>query len=506
MKIAIIGGGVSGLSALWVLDGHTDHEVHIYEKADWWGGHAHTVEFQQAGKQKCEIDTAFIAINQRNYPNFYRFLQQAKVQLCKTDMSFSFSRDRGAFEWASTNLSSLFCQLSNLYKPRIYRMMWDIFRFNLFAVDLLSEKNAAAGLSIGEYLNKEGYSQTFKEDYLLPLTAGIWSVPPEKVALDFPAIALVNFFHNHQLLQLWGKPAWLTIKGGSKNYVERIIQHVNPARLHLNAAVAQVQQVESGVLVRVAGGADSLFDKVIIATHSDQAVRLLGEHITDDEKRILGACTWSANEAVVHYDEELLPVRKKAWTAWNYMTSTAPVALKHERITTASDVDAIAITFNMNLLQDLPVEKHGRILVTLNPPIEPNPAKTLSRWVYHHPQLTPSLLRAQEELPSIQGKRGLYFVGAYQENGFHECGWTSGMEVAYRPEFGLKRKPWEIARVDATTTRRSGLETVLRGVVGGTDVWIKLLAEWLSWLWLVHLSLLKLYVGQPSGVKAYKSA
>ncbi|OCF43079.1 amine oxidase [Kwoniella heveanensis CBS 569] len=499
MRVAIIGGGVAGLSSLWTLNGYSDHEVHIYEKADWWGGHAHTVEFQQPGKEKCDIDTSTailqIAINSRNYPNFYKFLRDSSIDLIKTTMSFSLSRDKGAFEWASDDLWALFCQSSNFFKPQIYRMMWDIFRFNLFATDFLSETGEAESMSIGEYLDREGYSKAFKEDYLLPLTAGIWSIPPEKVALDFPSMALIRFFHNHQMLQLWGKPDWLTVKGGSKTYVEQIIKQIDPSRLHLNVGVTHVKPVEGGVWITTEDGRRELFDKVIIATHTDQAVQLLGENISPDERRLLGDCQWSANEAVVHYDEDLMPTRKRAWTAWNYLTSTVPVTPSHESKTTASDVSAIAITFNLNILQSLPVWKHGQILVTLNPPVQPAASKTLSRWTYHHPELTPALLRAQKELPAIQGKRGIYFAGAWTGYGFHEDGWTAGMEIAYRPEFGLAEKPWEIMRVSGRGVQLGRIERNLRFVVGTVDWGVKSILVWIMWTLNLYLSILRSVFG-----------
>ncbi|WVQ85126.1 hypothetical protein IAT38_007291 [Cryptococcus sp. DSM 104549] len=511
MKVAIIGGGVGGLSSLWTLSEFSEHDVHIYERDDWWGGHAHTVEFQRPGKDKCEIDTlggltkdnpailafdsAFIAINSKNYPNFYRFIQDSAVDLIKTTMSFSLSRDLGAFEWASNDLTALFCQGANVFKPRVYRMMWDIFRFHIFAKDLLSEEGESEELSIGEYLDREGYSQSFKEDYLLPLTAGIWSIPPEKVALDFPAMALVRFFHNHQMLQLWGKPSWLTVKGGSKRYVDKIIKKIPSEKLHLKTGIEKVTPLsDGGVLVREASGVEVRYDKVIMATHTDQAVRLLGESISPEEKSVLSGCEWSANEAVVHYDEALMPVRKRAWTAWNYLTSTRPIPQSLESKTTASDVSTISITFNLNILQGLPVAKHGLIFVTLNPPTQPDPAKTLSRWVYHHPTLTNALLRAQKELPTIQGKRGLYFVGAWTGYGFHEDGWRAGMEVCYRPEFGLTKRPWELMRMDARALKRETGEGVLRPIIGGIDWGCKGVWAWATWTIGLYLSVIRTVV------------
>ncbi|UOH84746.1 hypothetical protein LQV05_001559 [Cryptococcus neoformans] len=455
LRVAIVGGGAGGLSALW------------------------------------------IAINSKNYPNFYRFVLDHSVELIKTTMSFSLSRDRGAFEWASNDLWSLFCQGSNFFKPRVYRMMWDIFRFHIFAKDLLSEKGESEQLSIGEYLDREGYSQSFKEDYLLPLTAGIWSIPPEKVALDFPAMALVRFFHNHQMLQLWGKPSWLTVKGGSEmrcaesicftdrsKYVEKVIEQIPKEKLHLGEGVqAVIPQTDGSFIVREVSGKEERYDKVILATHTDQAVSLLGENISLEEKAVLGGCEWSANEAVVHYDEELMPTRKKAWTAWNYLTSTKPISPSHESKTSVSAVNTISITFDLNVLQSLPVSKHGHIFVTLNPPTPPTPSKTLSRWIYHHPTLTPALLRAQQQLPSIQGVRGLYFVGAWTGYGFHEDGWRAGMEVAYRPEFGvpLHKRPWEVRRVDGRDVKKEMGEWALRPVIGTVDWGVKGLVTWASW-------------------------
>ncbi|OWZ79075.1 amine oxidase [Cryptococcus neoformans Bt85] len=499
LRVAIVGGGAGGLSALWVLNNFSPNEVHIYEKEDWWGGHAHTVEFQQPGKEKCEIDTAFIAINSKNYPNFYRFVLDHSVELIKTTMSFSLSRDRGAFEWASNDLWSLFCQGSNFFKPRVYRMMWDIFRFHIFAKDLLSEKGESEHLSIGEYLDREGYSQSFKEDYLLPLTAGIWSIPPEKVALDFPAIALVRFFHNHQMLQLWGKPSWLTVKGGSSKYVEKVIEQIPKEKLHLSEGVqAVIPQTDGSFIVREVSGKEERYDKVILATHTDQAVSLLGENISLEEKAVLGGCEWSANEAVVHYDEELMPTRKKAWTAWNYLTSTKPISPSHESKTSASAVNTISITFDLNVLQSLPDSKHGHIFVTLNPPTPPTPSKTLSRWIYHHPTLTPALLRAQQQLPSIQGVRGLYFVGAWTGYGFHEDGWRAGMEVAYRPEFGvpLHKRPWEVRRVDGRDVKKEMGEWALRPVIGTVDLGVKGLVTWANWTLGLYMSAIHVIAGR----------
>ncbi|WVQ76932.1 hypothetical protein IAR50_006611 [Cryptococcus sp. DSM 104548] len=505
MKIAIIGGGVSGLSALWILNDCTPHEVHIYEKDSWWGGHAHTVEFQQPGKEPCQIDTAFIAINAKNYPNFYRFITATSyaVDLIKTTMSFSLSRDAGAFEWASTGFWGLFCQGGNLLKPRVYRMMWDIFRFHIFAKDFLSSPSPSdEGLSIGEYLDREYYSQAFKEDYLLPLTAGIWSIPPDKVALDFPALALIRFFHNHQMLQLWGRPAWLTVKGGSARYVDKIVQRMEQKgkeRLHLGLGVERVMPRGDGKFVVVEEGKRKVvYDKVILATHTDQAVQLLGEHISPEEREVLGGCEWSANEAVVHYDEALMPVRKSAWTAWNYLTSTTNAVVPgHESKTTASDVSTISITFDLNVLQSLPVAQHGDVFVTLNPPIQPHPSKTLSRWVYHHPLLTPSLLSAQKKLPLIQGIRGLYFAGAWTGYGFHEDGWRTGMDIAYRPEFGVpvSKRPWEVVRVDGRDIKREAGEWLLRPLVGGLDGAFKSVAGWMWWSAGVYVSVIRRVFG-----------
>ncbi|WWC57749.1 uncharacterized protein I303_100283 [Kwoniella dejecticola CBS 10117] len=500
MRIAIVGGGVAGLSALWELSQHSDHNVHIYEKADWWGGHAHTVEFQRPGKEKCDIDTAFIAINEKNYPNFYKFLIDSGIEIVKTTMSFSLSRDRGKFEWASDDLWALFCQGSNIFKHRVYRMMWDILRFNLFAVDFLSVKGEAEEMSIGEYLDKEGYSQAFKEDYLLPLTAGIWSIPPEKVALDFPAMALIRFFHNHQLLQLWGKPAWLTIKGGSKTYVEYIIRQMDPAKLHLGIGIENIRNTQDGVCVVTDQGQEEVFDKVILATHTDQTVQILGSDISAEEKALLGNCHWSANQCVVHYDESLMPVRKKAWTAWNYLTSTSYIHPDHESKTSASDVSSISITFNLNILQSLPLSKHGQVLVTLNPPIQPAEDKVISRWTYHHPELTPSLLIAQQNLETIQGKRGIYFGGAWTGYGFHEDGWRSGLEIVHRPEFGLNKTPGDIKYVHARDVQTSAVERGLRMIVGLSDRVGKFTLTWIVWMFLFWISVLRRILGETGTI------
>ncbi|KAK4688090.1 uncharacterized protein P7C73_g2028, partial [Tremellales sp. Uapishka_1] len=437
MRVAIVGSGVSGLSALWLLNEYSDHQVNIYEKGDYVGGHTHTVEFSREGKEPCDVDTGFIVLNPPTYPNLLRFLKHLHIPLLKTEMTFAISRDQGVFEWAGEGLGGVFCQLGNVFNPRLYRMIFDILRFNLFALDLLKSEEGKVGreLSIGEYLDREGYGDGFKEDYLLPMTAAIWSTPADKAALDFPALTLIRFFHNHHLLQLTGKPKWLTVKGGSKKYVDAVLSKLPRENLHLNTEIVSVSSHAEGVTLEEASGVRHVYDHVILATHSDTTLDMLrrGGGVTSEEEKILSPCQWSTNEAVLHWDEKLMPIRRRAYSAWNYLTSTSAPASKPK--TTSSNVDTVSLTYDMNILQHLPEEKHGLVLVTLNPITPVDESKVIGKWTYHHPMFSNQSVAAQKLLPTIQNTRNISYGGAWTSYGFHEDGFTSGMRIATSAPF-----------------------------------------------------------------------
>ncbi|KAI0059599.1 FAD/NAD(P)-binding domain-containing protein [Artomyces pyxidatus] len=447
MRVAVVGSGVSGLAATWHLNEYTEHEVHLYEADGRPGGHANTVTASQPGKTPVDVDT-YIVFNPTTYPNFLRFLRlHPDIEILKTEMTFSVSRDAGAFEWAGDGLRAVFCQPLRVFDPGMWRMLYDVLRFNACARSLLAEEDfEGKELSIGAYLEREGYSAGFRDDYILPMTAAVWSTPPDLCALDFPAKTLIRFFHNHHLLQIIGKPSWLTIAGGSKKYVNAILSKLPSSYLRLNTPVRSVHSNQDGgktsVILHTEAGETVVYDHVIFACHSDQALKIIeaGEGgATDDEKRILGRFGWSRNEVVLHSDESFMPRSRLAWSCWNYLTTSGTGPDGTERANSSqvslpcSDYPLprlIGSSDYMNGLQHISVAKHGLLLATLNPLSQPAPEKTLARFRYDHPILTGDAVRMQAEMPKIQNVRGLSFAGAWMRYGFHEDGFAAGLRAA----------------------------------------------------------------------------
>ncbi|KAG8864078.1 hypothetical protein FRB96_006951 [Tulasnella sp. 330] len=327
MRVAVVGSGVSGLAATWLLNEYSDHEVHVFEADDRVGGHAETVLFERAGKESVDVDRGFSVFNLSTYPNFSRFLQFCDIPMHGTAMSFSFSRDKGALEWSGKRPWSLFCQPSNLFRIGMWRMIWDIIRFNALASRAVRNPKELDSLSLGTWLQRHSFSHEFVHDYLLPITASIWSTPPDTCALEFPAHAHFRFMHNHHFLQLTNKPPWMSIKGGSKLYVDRIISKLPAEQLHLCTPIDSVTPSLDGsnVLLTTVSGETAEFDHVLLATHTDISLQILknGKHgATGMEEKVLGAFQWSRNRVVVHHDEKLMPLRKSAWSCWNFVTTT----------------------------------------------------------------------------------------------------------------------------------------------------------------------------------------
>ncbi|TRM60581.1 hypothetical protein BD626DRAFT_407170 [Schizophyllum amplum] len=436
MKVAIVGSGVSGLGATWLLNEYSGHQVHLYESDDRPGGHANTVRFYKQGQQPSEgvdVDTGFIVFNPTTYPNFLQFLRLFQsINILPTEMTFSVSRDNGAFEWAGNNLMTVFCQPKRLLDPDMWRLLYDVLRFNACARRILSDEAVSESTSIGDYLKRERYSGSFTNNYLIPMTAAIWSTPPDKCATDFPARTLIRFMRNHHLLQVTGKPKWLTIQGGSINYVKQILSKLPADQLHLSTPVQSIRSLpESRVELRTAAGAVEIYDRVIMACHSDTARSILEAGgaaeeggITARERDILGIFKWNKNECILHHDERLMPRSKPAWSCWNYLTSSVVdadgnvlpneprISLRHERPPAH------------------PPAKYGPVLVTLNSPFEPAAEKVVGRWKYEHPVLDAQAVRAQKLLKLIQGTRSIWYAGAYTKYGFHEDGFASGLAAA----------------------------------------------------------------------------
>ncbi|SCZ98301.1 BZ3500_MvSof-1268-A1-R1_Chr3-2g06281 [Microbotryum saponariae] len=427
MKIAVVGSGTSGLGATWLLNEHSKHEVHLFEADPRPGGHANTVRYKNPlGDDYINVDTGFIVFNTVTYPNFLAFLLETGVPYLSSDMSFSVSRDRGLFEWAGASPAALFAQPLNLLNPSHWRMVWDILRFNVGALEVLQRGDRGdRGESIGDYLARERYSQTFIDNYLLPMTAAIWSTPPDKAALDFPALTLIRFMHNHHLMQILDRPTWLTVENGSHSYVNRILNRLDPAKYHQGRRIESVRTggKEGKVVLKDSEGNETDWDHVIFACHADTTLKILekGEGITEEEKRILSGFEFSKNRAVLHSDPELMPQRRIAWSAWNYLTASDGPKL---------NVNSVALTYWMNLLQSIPEAIYGPVLVTLNPPFEPRKEHKFAEWDYEHPLFSEKSVRSQDELKKIQNKRGITFAGAWTKYGFHEDGLTSGLRIA----------------------------------------------------------------------------
>jgi uncharacterized protein len=410
MRISIIGTGISGMLAAHLL--HRDHEITVFEAADYIGGHTNTVEIQIAGRGYA-IDTGFIVFNEWTYPNFIQLLNQLGVESQASDMSFSVMCERTGLEYNGTSLNTLFAQRRNLLRPSFYRMIRDILRFNRESLSLLDQPEP--GPSLGLYLADNHYSREFIDHYIVPMGAAIWSASHETM-WRFPARYLAQFFKNHGMLSVDKRPTWRVIRGGSQRYAEKLIQPFSH-RIHLNSPVESIGRFPDYVEIRVKMDRRDYralrFDHVIIATHSDQALSLLADP-SPAEKELLGAIHYQENEAVLHTDATLLPKRKLAWAAWNYHLLGA-------------QPDRAVLTYHMNKLQSLtaPCE----FCVTLNHSRAINPATILRRITYHHPVYSPEAVAAQRRHGEINGVNRTSYCGAYWGFGFHEDGVNSALAV-----------------------------------------------------------------------------
>ncbi|KAI9593421.1 hypothetical protein BDF19DRAFT_448695 [Syncephalis fuscata] len=398
-RVAVVGSGITGLAAAWLLKTHSPHQVVLYEAADRLGGHANTVDYtppsaalktydapENAGElESCPVDTGFIVYNRVTYPNMIRLFAHLQVPVRNSDMSFAVSRNCGELEWSGTNAGTVFCQSRNLVLPE-------------------SEKQ----MGIGDWLGLRGYSNGFIDDYLMPMTASVWSTPADVCAKDFPAWTLARFLHNHRLLQLLDRPQWMTVAGGSREYVQRISADLD--EVHLNCAVESVQRTDDGrVLVTDSQGRQAYYD------HS---LRILGESATGAERKELKNFRFERNRAVLHCDQDLMPTRVNAWSAWNYLS-----------LDVGKTDTVMSLTYWMNRLQSLDPAKHGQIFVTVNPPHEPREGTVSGEWDYEHPVYTIESVAAQKRLRNLPYDR-ISFCGAWSGYGFHEDGLRSGMAAA----------------------------------------------------------------------------
>ncbi len=410
-NIAIIGSGISGLTAAYLLS--KKYQVTVFEKNAVIGGHTATVDVN-IGQQDYAIDTGFIVFNNKTYPNFLALLDEIGVEKQPTEMSFSVHNCQTGLEYNGHNLDTLFAQRRNIFRPKFWLLIREILRFNKLCKQIYQLNKFKKEMTLGEFLTAHGFSSFFSEHYILPMGAAIWSSSlVEMEAFEFQFF--VKFFYNHGLLNIQDRPQWYVIPGGSRNYLAPLCQRFDK-NIQVNADINSIQRKQAGVVIRFNDGSEQHFDDVVLACHSDQALALLAD-ASEEEEKLLSAMPYKANSVVLHTDTSLLPKRKKAWASWNYQLGTNRQA-------------SASVTYNMNILQGLNSEH--TFCVTLNQKQAVAQDKILREFTYHHPVFSLQSIEAQKQRHLICGQRHTHFAGAYWHNGFHEDGVKSAIEVAKR--------------------------------------------------------------------------
>ena len=411
MKIAIIGSGISGLTCGYLLS--NEHEVHVFEAEDYIGGHTHTVPVKtDSGNYR--VDTGFIVFNDWTYPHFIKLMDQIGVASKTSSMSFSVKAEASGLEYNGTNINSLFAQRLNFFRPKFHRMIKDILRFNREAPSVLEKNSPDQDLTLKEYLIKYSYSIQFKENYIVPMGAAIWSSSAEQMD-DFPIEFFVRFFKNHGMLSVENRPVWRVIEGGSSSYIEPLIKNFKE-RIRLKTKVLSVKRVEKQVVLEFEQNAEmksESFDEVIFASHADQTLAMLKD-TSPLEKEIIGAFAYQPNETLLHTDESVLPRKKLAWAAWNYFV---PKVSKKK----------VAVTYDMNILQGIISKETFNVSLNMEDQIDAK--KVIKKLVYHHPVYQKGAFKAQGRWSEISGKNKTHFCGAYWGYGFHEDGVKSAIRV-----------------------------------------------------------------------------
>jgi predicted NAD/FAD-binding protein len=431
-KVAVLGAGISGLGCAYSLQKNIGIHVTLFEGGQHIGGHSNTIDIAvdtKRGSIPCSVDTGFLVFNRKTYPRLTRLFEELKVPLALSEMSFSVSIDQ-SLEWSGDSLNTLFGQRLNLARPVFWGMIKDIIRFNQLATQLaLQQQNSNHGgdpkklQSIASFLDQHGFKRAFREWYFLPMIGAIWSCPTSQM-LEFPIDTMIRFCHNHGLLQVQNRPQWLTVKGGSKQYVKRIVEAMHPERFKLlREAVLKVnvpgpKDTDRRIELISAKGIH-YFDEIVMACHSDQSLDLL-HGIDEFDRSLLAAIPYQDNKAILHHDASVLPKTRRCWAAWNYKTLGSQL----------SDYE-VSVDYLINKLQPLPfsLDEHA-IIVSLNPLVEPKPETIFSEISYAHPLFNDAAIKAQKNLPLIQGKSGIWYCGAWTGYGFHEDGLRSGELVA----------------------------------------------------------------------------
>lgn len=406
-SVAIVGGGISGLGAAYLL--RDVAEVTLYERNDYIGGHSRTLEVEVEGKTVA-VDTGFIVYNERSYPLLTRMFRELEVPTVESDMSFGVTIDEGWLEYSSGGVRGMFGDIRNCLNPRMWGIIQDILRFNRQALDYLE---APFSITLGTCLNEIGVGEAFKKYYLLPMGGSIWSCPIEQM-LEFPAAAFIRFFNNHGLLSISDQPQWYSVRGGAREYVRRLLGAIREC-LEIRPAASRILRESGKVRVTDVSGHTVIYDEVIVATHPEEALELV-ESAGKNESAVLSAFKYQPNEAVLHTDTSFMPRRRSAWASWVYRSD--------RRIDRR---DSISLTYWMNNLQSLDTDVP--VLVTLNPARDPKERCVLNRHIFHHPVFDQAAISAQSRIMDIQGQGHVWYCGAYQRNGFHEDGLWSADRV-----------------------------------------------------------------------------
>jgi predicted NAD/FAD-binding protein len=422
LNIAVVGTGIAGMSAAWLLS--QAHDVTVYEQDTRIGGHTNTAEAPCAGgKGIVPVDTGFIVYNTLNYPNLVALFDHLKVPTKISDMSFGVSVDDGVLEYGTADFGELFAQKRNLIRPRFWSMLKDLLRFYREAPGFTDTGDEI--MSLGEYLDRGKYGRPFREDHLLPMAAAIWSTPAGQVR-DYPIASMIRFCENHGLLKVSDRPEWRTVDGGSREYASRLTA-AYADRIKVGRGILRVTRSDTGVTVYDAAGETAHYDHVVLACHADQALGMLTDP-TADEHALLGCFRYTKNLTILHSDEGLMPTRKGVWSSWNYLADTRNAETQ------------LCVTYWMNRLQAIP--KDNPLFVTLNPLRPPQPETIVRTEVYEHPVFDAGAIRAQRRLWDLQGQRRTWFCGAYFGSGFHEDGIQAGLAVA--EALGGVRRPWSV--------------------------------------------------------------